>query len=102
MPPLNTYFVDRDRLQSGLSQAVVVIETDIRGGTMHTVGFSIKQNRYLGCLSGHPDKFSGHAKVQGNIELLREGKAKSLGSAAEIDDFIKLLAENNLEHPIPR
>lgn len=102
MPPLNTYFVDRDRLQSGLSQAVVVIETDIRGGTMHTVGFAIKQNRYLGCLSGHPDKFSGHAKVQGNIELLREGKAKSLGSAAEIDDFIKLLAENNLEHPIPR
>ena len=102
MPPRNNTFVDRDRLQSGLSKAVVVIETDIMGGTMHTVGFAIKQNRYLACLSGLPDKFAEHTKVQGNLELIRAGKAISLGSAAEFDDFIKHLAENNLEDVIPR
>lgn len=30
-------FVNRDRIQSGLSFGVFVIETGIKGGTMHTV-----------------------------------------------------------------
>ena len=39
------YFVARDRLQSGLSHGVLVIETNIKGGTLHTVNFAIKQMR---------------------------------------------------------
>jgi len=40
-------FVVRDRLQSGLSIGVFPIETDVQGGTMHTVGFAKKQNRLI-------------------------------------------------------
>ena len=40
-------FVLRDRLQSGLSIGVFPIETDIQGGTMHTVGYAKKQNRLI-------------------------------------------------------
>jgi len=40
-------FVSRDRLQSGLSLAVFPIETDVKGGTMHTIGFAKEQNRLL-------------------------------------------------------
>lgn len=40
-------FVVRDRLQSGLSLGVFPIETDVQGGTMHTVGFAKKQNRLI-------------------------------------------------------
>ena len=30
------FYVERDRLQSGLSDGVIVVETELDGGTMHT------------------------------------------------------------------
>jgi len=39
--------VARDRLQSGLSVAVVVVQTDLASGTMHTVRFTVVQGRLL-------------------------------------------------------
>ena len=38
--------VERDRLQSALSEAVVVVETTINGGTLHTVNYAFNQNNY--------------------------------------------------------
>jgi predicted Rossmann fold nucleotide-binding protein DprA/Smf involved in DNA uptake len=38
--PHHTFFVERDRLQAALSDAVVVVETGLAGGTMHTVRFA--------------------------------------------------------------
>ena len=40
-------FVLRDRIQSGLSLAIFPIETDILGGTMHTVKYAKKQGRLI-------------------------------------------------------
>lgn len=42
-------FVQRDRIQSGMSVAVVPVQTDVEGGTMHTVNYAEKQNRLLLC-----------------------------------------------------
>jgi len=70
--PQNSYFVARDRIQSGLSEAVIVIETEITGGTMHTVKFSREQNRKLACIS-HPEKFENIDTVKGNLKLIEEG-----------------------------
>jgi DNA processing protein len=39
--------VARDRLQSGLSVATVVIQSGIPGGTLHTARFAIEQDRLL-------------------------------------------------------
>jgi DNA processing protein len=81
-------FVERDRLQSGLSAGVVVIETDIKGGTMHTVGFCLKENKPLGCLN-HPEKFLvGNDKARGNQMLISEKKATPLFNSDDIDCFI--------------
>jgi DNA processing protein len=38
--PQPSFFVERDRLQAALADAVVVIETGLTGGTMHTVRFA--------------------------------------------------------------
>jgi DNA processing protein len=67
-------FVDRDRLQSGLSDAVIVVETGVKGGTMHTVNFCIKQNRVLGCIS-HPPNYLTLPQSAGNQMLIAEKKA---------------------------
>ncbi len=40
-------FVRRDRIQSGLSLGVCPIQTDVDGGTMHTVQFAHEQRRLL-------------------------------------------------------
>lgn len=63
--------VERDRLQSGLSKAVVVIETDVVGGSMHTVSFCIKQKRILACIR-HPKDFLNYPQTKGNQKIIDE------------------------------
>lgn len=46
-PAVPRNLVQRDRLQSGLSAGVIVMQTDIVGGTMHTVRFALTQHRRL-------------------------------------------------------
>ncbi|WDQ32170.1 DNA-protecting protein DprA [Paenibacillus marchantiae] len=84
----SNFFVERDRLQAGLSAAVVVIETDIKGGTMHTVKFCLSQQKPLGVLS-HPQKFIiNNPKSNGNQYLINEEKAVPLFSIEDMEDFI--------------
>lgn len=80
-------FVERDRLQSGLSAAVVVVETDVDGGTMHTARFCIKQHRKLGCVV-HSKKYTDHPKTRGNIKLMEEQQAFPLANKASLELFI--------------
>jgi DNA processing protein len=39
--------VQRDRIQSGMSAGTIVMQTDIQGGTMHTVRFAVGQDRMV-------------------------------------------------------
>lgn len=80
------YFVERDRLQSGLSDGVLVVETGEKGGTLHTVQYSIDYKRILACYK-HPDKYLSEEKTFGNQKLIREGKAMSVSNDTELNDF---------------
>ena len=60
--PTRWGFVYRDRIQSGLADRVLVIETDVKGGTMHTVGYSQKHSRPLACIS-HPDNYCRNLRL---------------------------------------
>lgn len=69
-------FVDRDRLQSGMSLGTFVIETDIIGGTMHTVKFTLDQNRHLFVPDISKLEYEdGFSKINGIKHLIHEGKA---------------------------
>jgi DNA processing protein len=69
--PARTAFAERDRIQSGLAGGVLVIETDEKGGTMHTVRAARAQHRLLGCIA-HPDKWLGDEKTRGNQKLIAD------------------------------
>lgn len=97
--PRPNFFVERDRLQSGLSLGVIVVETDIKGGTMHTVNFAIEQNRKLACLMSHPEKLLNHPKVQGNIILVKQGSAMPIRSNSDINSFMNLMMPKNNAMP---
>lgn len=49
IPPRAPSFVARNRLQTGLSVAVVVAQTGVEGGTMHTVRHAAAQGRPVFC-----------------------------------------------------
>ena len=88
--PRPSYFVERDRLQSALSLGVIIVETDVEGGTMHTAGFAVKQQRRLACLV-HPAKFAAAEKARGNQKLIKESGAFPLEKKEDLDAFIALL-----------
>ncbi|WP_053058268.1 DNA-processing protein DprA [Pedobacter sp. BMA] len=86
-------FVQRDRLQSGLSDGLIVLETDIKGGTMHTVGFAKNINIPIACLSGHPENLRDHPKTKGTQYLVNNG-AIPLSNQNQIYSYLKLLNPN--------
>lgn len=79
-------FVERDRIQSGLSSAVVIIETDIKGGTMHTARFCLEQGRVLACVD-YSLEYRSH-KSRGNEQLITEGKATPIKKSDDFKNFI--------------
>lgn len=89
--PLASYFVERDRLQAGLSNGIIVVETDIKGGTMHTVKFAKENMRRIAAFNHGRLELLQHPKAQGNQMLIREGTAFPLGTKEEVDSYMKLL-----------
>lgn len=74
------YLVERDRLQAGLSDATIIIQTGIKGGTMHAVNTTLENKKPLYVVSYKENSLLNHKKVQGNIMLIKENKAIALTS----------------------
>lgn len=85
--PIRPAFAERDRIQSGLSNAVLVIETDEKGGTMNTVRFARAQKRQLACIA-HPDRFIAENKTRGNQKLVNDGWATPIPDGKALAKFL--------------
>ena len=84
--PRNHYFVERDRIQSGLCELVIIVETDVKGGTMHTANFALEQSRKVACLLAHKNKSIN--TVKGNIMLVNQGKATGIYNINDLQDLL--------------
>lgn len=83
-------YVERDRIQSGISQGIIVVETEEKGGTMHTVNFSLKQNKRLACYYYKLVELSS-----GNQMLERGRNIQILKSKEDGQNFIEQIREEN-------
>jgi len=72
-------FPRRNRVISGLSRAVVVVEAPAASGVRHTIEFALDQGRDVYVVPQRPDAEAGRAAAA----LLRDG-ATPLGSAADL------------------
>lgn len=88
--PEKNYFIDRDRLQSGLSLGVIVVETSADGGAMHTARFCLEQGKYLGCVFKKVRDEETHF-FSGNDLLLSENSVFKIEGKKEVESFITLL-----------
>lgn len=102
--PANRYnLVSRDRLQAGLADATLVVQTGINGGTMHAVKAT--------AIAGKPIFVVGFEQSQGektagNDYIIQQYGAKSLRvSSAEIksnpDRFLSMLKERTVSDDLP-
>ena len=79
----NHHFIERDRLQSGLSNSILIIETSLTGGTMHTYKFALEQTKLIGCCY-----FDDIERFDGNIEILKNSNVFKINDPNDLDNFI--------------
>lgn len=98
--PFKSYYVDRDRLQSAFSEIVVVVETNVEGGTMHTVEFTIQQKKVLAAYR-HPDKYLSFPQCHGNMKLINQGDAIPIDSEDTLTHLVNTAKESIKNSIIP-
>jgi DNA processing protein len=91
------HLVARDRLQSGLSVAVVVAESGLRSGTMHTVHFAAVQGRALFCAVPHSENGASEG-----LRVLLEKPARELCSILPAWRNAKALCSRLGDQPLAR
>ena len=74
---------------------IIVIECSIDSGTMHTVHFSQKQDKVIGCCI--PNKNIDVNKISGNIKLLKNKLITPIYSYDSLNKF-SLLLENKINN----
>lgn len=79
-------FLERNRIISGLSRAVVLIEAPERSGSLATARFALEQNRDIFVVPGP----AGHKNYKGSHALIREG-ARLVSSPEEILEDLGLM-----------
>jgi len=87
--PEKRYFVARNRIISGLSQAVLVVEAGQKSGSLITAEFGLDQGKDIFALPGNVD----NANSFGTNWLIKEG-AFLLTSANELLDYYNLSNED--------
>lgn len=73
-------FAQRDRIQSGMSNVVVAVQTSDSGGTQNTVKYAISQKRDVWMpVPGKIVSTEGSEKWAGNLNWIRSGKVRGFG-----------------------
>lgn len=80
--------IERDRLQSALSEGIIVIETTENGGSLHTVNYTFDQNKIVSCYK-HNKNYSNLKTVKGNIKLLQNDEVIPIYDTKSLNEFLK-------------
>ena len=80
-------FPERNRIISGMSEGLIVVEAGLKSGALITAQFALEQGRELFAVPGHP----GSVRSAGANNLIKQG-ARLLTSAQDVFDEIPRLA----------
>jgi len=99
--PRPHHLIARDRLQSGLSVAVLVAQCGVRSGTMHTARFAAAQGRPLFCPVPHNENGASEG-----LRVLLDRPARELCSVLpawrDAKTLCARLGDRALAHPVGR
>lgn len=106
---LNQFFVQRNRIVSGISKATVVIESKSKGGSLWTAKFATEQHRDVYAVPGkiYSDRSQGtHSLIKNNLAIIAlspEQILEDLGIGTTVspkEDLDKYNALSTLERTI--
>jgi DNA processing protein len=86
--PEKYHFVQRNRLISGLSLATIVVEANLKSGSLTTAKFAVDQGRDVFAMPGSPLD----ARCLGSNHLIKEGAKLIEGSADILEEIPSLRA----------
>lgn len=76
-------FLERNRIISGLSKAVVIIEAPSRSGALNTARHALEQNREIFVVPGRAE----NKNFKGSHKLIREGAGLVINAEEILDDL---------------
>lgn len=79
-------YIERDRLQSGISQGVVIVEAERKSGTMHTAEYAARQYKRIACYY-----YKLLEMASGNQYLSDSGRAVNIRNEEEALAFAREL-----------
>lgn len=97
MEPQTRHFPLRNRIISGLSRAVVVVEAAARSGSLITAETALEQGREVFAVPGHPFD----ARAEGCNRLIRDG-ATLVRHAQDIFDVLQIEKPARAAKPTPK
>ena len=95
--PRAQHFPKRNRIVSGLSKAVVVVEATLKSGSLITARMAGEQGRDVMAVPGHPLDPRG----QGPNHLIREG-ATLIRNADDVLEILRSFSGTTMREPIQR
>ncbi len=91
-PTSGRHFVERDRLQAGLSVAVIAVQTGVEGGTLHTIRFAHEARRAV--LVPRPLAAEAEHPMYGGIHaLVASRRAQVIETHADYPDLVRFLRQ---------
>jgi len=81
--PLARHFPRRNRIISGLSRGIIIIEAALRSGSLITAGYAAEQNRDVFSVPGSPLD----PRAQGSNKLIRDGAILVQSGADVINEY---------------
>lgn len=94
-PTHRSAFIQRDRIQSGLSTGVCPVQTALKSGTQHTIKYAQDQNRLL--FAPIPLEGREIEVTQGIYHLLDNGLAEKLEDEQDYEVIIQQLEKKKVE-----
>ena len=92
-PPISQHFPQRNRIISGLSSAVLVIEAALRSGSLITARYAMEQNRDVFAIPGS----IYHTQAKGCHRLLQQG-ACLVTSVQDVYDEMNLMGTHRIKN----
>lgn len=92
--PMKHFFVQRNRIQVGLSAGSVIIEATLNSGTMTQAEFCNKNQRPLFAVVPHKPENPLGLECEGTLDLVQDKRAIPLRSKHDYDNLISVVVKS--------